>query len=33
MLAIDADFYKGLRDKLFERFQSGAIVILHSMVP
>lgn len=31
MLALDTDFYKGLRDKLFERFDTGAVMILYSM--
>ncbi|MDV3244076.1 MAG: hypothetical protein LYZ66_02725 [Nitrososphaerales archaeon] len=31
VMAIDQDFYKGLRDRLFESFQSGATVILYEM--
>lgn len=30
-MAIDTDFYKGLRDRLFQIFQSGAITILYEM--
>lgn len=30
-MAIDEDFYKGLRDRLFESFGSGAAVILYEM--
>ncbi len=31
VMVIDEQFYKGLRDKLYERFQSGASVILYDM--
>jgi predicted hydrocarbon binding protein len=31
VLIVDEQFYKGLRDKLYERFQSGASVILYEM--
>jgi predicted hydrocarbon binding protein len=31
VMIIDEQFYKGLRDKLYERFQSGASVILYDM--
>ncbi len=30
-MVIDEGFYKGMRDKLYERFQSGASVILYEM--
>jgi predicted hydrocarbon binding protein len=31
VLMIDSDFYKGLRDNLYARFQSGASLILYEM--
>ena len=31
VLVIDTDFYKGLRDNLYARFQSGASLILYEM--
>ncbi len=31
VLVIDSDFYKGLRDNLYARFQSGASLILYEM--
>jgi len=31
VLVIDAEFYKGLRDNLYKRFQSGASLILYEM--
>lgn len=31
VMIIDEQFYKGLHDKLYERFQSGASVILYEM--